>query len=151
MKRITAIWLALLMCVGLFGCQSESTDKKKRSSYYYVNESETQIVGVDYDPESTETADRVQAFLDHQVMEVQGRDSYRHIMPDGVGITGVELSEDGILTLTVSAEYASMERSRDFGKGKDWYGLLVRYRGWSLYESTLKMHLLQMMQAMKSV
>lgn len=113
MKKSIVIWLILLMCVGLLGCKDISADGETKFHLYYVNESETMLVSEEYSPENTETADRVQEFLDHLVMSIPSRETYHHVLPEGVAIRGVELSEDGILTLTVNDEYESMDRPRE--------------------------------------
>ncbi|MDD3277688.1 MAG: GerMN domain-containing protein [Lachnospiraceae bacterium] len=113
MKKIIAYGLSFVLCMLACGCSGASGSTKDEFSLYYVNEAENKLVSEAYQPKNTDTAACVQEFLDKQIEEIPNRKKYFHILPDSVHIIGVELAEDGVLTLNLNSDYNTIERPRE--------------------------------------
>lgn len=101
--NLCLICLALLL---LAGCGSNTDEKSKEYTIYYVDKDENKVSGTEVNVEETETREVLHTLF--RALRTQPEDaSYRSAIPEGVTLESFSFA-DNQLVLNFSAEYLSM-------------------------------------------
>lgn len=104
----TTIFLSLLSLVSCKGGNQASLDDDSIIKIFYLDTTQTSIVGMDYVPTSKSTSGLIEEFI-YALDESPISLSMKKAKPDSVIIQSYNLNENGRLTLDFSPEYNDLE------------------------------------------
>ena len=110
MKKLWKIGLLLAVSMLLIvGCSKDKNEDKvgKKYQIYYCNSEETELVGMDYWTDTTDTIKLIEELIDALSKEPDSI-KYKKVKPDSVSLLSAELNDDKQLTLRFNRAYSDM-------------------------------------------
>ena len=114
-KTLGVLLLAALLMSAFAGCSVETkaskNEEESKYSFYYLNDSETDLKVESYTPEEESTEVMVKDLL-QRLGKYEAPDDGISLLPEGVTINSYEVQDD-LLVIDFNSEYSNMSKARE--------------------------------------